>query len=142
MESPFEEGLIIKRNHDKFKKLAVAGSLKARKWWFDLVEFEPVFIHTFKEIQGIEYNIEKAHTYSDAFIFANKLEKENFLTEGLDMESNLAYAYTVFHMVDTAAYRYNWDGTTYPAVSEYGGEIANGPRMPETRNTPSPTSCI
>ena len=35
------------------------------------------------------------------------------------MESNLAYAYTVFHMVDTAAYRYNWDGTTYPAVSEY-----------------------
>ena len=39
------------------------------------------------------------------------------------MESNLAYAYTVFHMVDTAAYRYNWDGTTYPAVSEYGGEI-------------------
>lgn len=30
MESPFEEGLIIKRNHDKFKKLAVAGSLKAR----------------------------------------------------------------------------------------------------------------
>lgn len=123
MESPFEEGLIIKRNHDKFKKLAVAGSLKARKWWFDLVEFEPVFIHTFKEIQGIEYNIEKAHTYSDAFIFANKLEKENFLTEGLDMESNLAYAYTVFHMVDTAAYRYNWDGTTYPAVSEYGGEI-------------------
>lgn len=76
MESPFEEGLIIKRNHDKFKKLAVAGSLKARKWWFDLVEFEPVFIHTFKEIQGIEYNIEKAHTYSDAFIFANKLEKK------------------------------------------------------------------
>ena len=67
--------------------------------------------------------IEKAHTYSDAFLFANKLEKENFLVEGLDMESNLAYAYTVFHMVDTAAYRYNWDGTTYPAVSEYGGEI-------------------
>lgn len=80
-------------------------------------------MHTFKEIQGIEYNIEKAHTYSDAFLFANKLEKENFLVEGLDMESNLAYAYTVFHMVDTAAYRYNWDGTTYPAVSEYGGEI-------------------
>ena len=123
MESPFEEGLVIKRNHDKFKKLAVAGSLKARKWWFDLIEFEPVFMHTFKEIQGIEYNIEKAHTYSDAFLFANKLEKENFLVEGLDMESNLAYAYTVFHMVDTAAYRYNWDGTTYPAVSEYGGEI-------------------
>ena len=123
MESPFEEGLVIKRNHDKFKKLAVAGSLKACKWWFDLIEFEPVFMHTFKEIQGIEYNIEKAHTYSDAFLFANKLEKENFLVEGLDMESNLAYAYTVFHMVDTAAYRYNWDGTTYPAVSEYGGEI-------------------
>ena len=123
MESPFEEGLVIKRNHDKFKKLAVAGSLKARKWWFDLIEFEPVFMHTFKEIQGIEYNIEKAHTYSDAFLFANKLEKENFLVEGLDMESTLAYAYTVFHMVDTAAYRYNWDGTTYPAVSEYGGEI-------------------
>ena len=52
MKSPFQEGLTITRDHDKFKKTVIGGSFKARKWWFDLVEFEPVFIHTYKDIQG------------------------------------------------------------------------------------------
>lgn len=50
MEFFFEEGFIIKCNYDKFKKLVVVGSLKVCKWWFDLVEFEFVFIYIFKEI--------------------------------------------------------------------------------------------
>lgn len=54
-----------------------------------MVEFEPVFIHTYKDIQGIESNIRHAHSHSNAFIFANKMEKENFLLDGLDLDWQL-----------------------------------------------------
>ncbi|MEO4960018.1 TonB-dependent receptor, partial [Bacteroides thetaiotaomicron] len=123
MKSPFQEGLTITRDHDKFKKTVIGGSFKARKWWFDLVEFEPVFIHTYKDIQGIESNIRHAHSHSNAFIFANKMEKENFLLDGLDLDWQLGYIYTDYHFADTASHRTHWDGTHYPAVSEFGGEI-------------------
>ena len=103
MKSPFQEGLTITRDHDKFKKAVVGGSFKARKWWFDLVEFEPVFIHTYKDVQGIESNIQYAHSHSDAFIIANKMEKENFLLEGLDFDWQLGYVYTSYHFTDTAS---------------------------------------
>lgn len=123
MKSPFQEGLTITRDHDKFKKAVVGGSFKARKWWFDLVEFEPVFIRTYKDVQGIESNIQYAHSHSDAFIIANKMEKENFLLEGLDLDWQLGYVYTNSHFTDTASHRTHWDGTHYPAVSKFGGEI-------------------
>lgn len=123
MKSPFQEGLTITRDHDKFKKAVVGGSFKARKWWFDLVEFEPIFIHTYKDVQGIESNIQYAHSHSDAFIIANKMEKENFLLEGLDFDWQLGYVYTNYHFTDTASHRTHWDGTHYPAVSKFGGEI-------------------
>ena len=123
MQSPFDDDLKIKRDHDQFKKYVGAVSFKARKWWFDLVEFELPFIRTEKQIQGIEYNIRQAHTTSNALVFANKMEKENFLTEGLDFENNISYAYTQFGLIDTAAYRVGWDGSIYPAISAKGGEI-------------------
>lgn len=123
MKSPFQEGLTITRDHDKFKKAVVGGSFKARKWWFDLVEFEPIFIRTYKDVQGIESNIQYAHSHSDAFIIANKMEKENFLLEGLDLDWQLGYVYTNSHFTDTASHRTHWDGTHYPAVSKFGGEI-------------------
>lgn len=87
------------------------------------MEFEPVFIHTYKDIQGIESNIRHAHSHSNAFIFANKMEKENFLLDGLDLDWQLGYIYTDYHFADTASHRTHWDGTHYPAVSEFGGEI-------------------
>lgn len=123
MKSPFQEGLTIIRDHDKFKKAVVGGSFKARKWWFDLVEFEPIFIRTYKDVQGIESNIQYAHSHSEAFIIANKMEKENFLLEGLDLDWQLGYVYTNSHFTDTASHRTHWDGTHYPAVSKFGGEI-------------------
>ena len=123
MKSPFQEGLTITRDHDKFKKAVVGGSFKARKWWFDLVEFEPIFIRTYKDVQGIESNIQYAHSHSEAFIIANKMEKENFLLEGLDLDWQLGYVYTNSHFTDTASHRTHWDGTHYPAVSKFGGEI-------------------
>ena len=123
MESPYVKGLKIKRDHDNFRKILVGGSLKAKNWWFNEVEFEPVFIDTYKEIQGIETDIRKAHTRSRLYMLANKLEKDNFLLEGLDLDMSTAIGYTQYGLVDTAKVWYDWSGVSYPTPSLHGGEL-------------------
>jgi outer membrane receptor protein involved in Fe transport len=123
MESPYVKGLKIKRDHDKFKKIIFGGSLKARKWWFDKVELEPIFMTTYKETQGIEFDIRQAHTTSRLFGLNNKLEKENFLIEGLDLDMSSALGYTQYSLVDTAKVWYDWSGNSYPSASPNGGEL-------------------
>lgn len=123
MQSPYVKELKIRREHDKFKKLMIGGSVKAKKWWFDEVEFEPVFINTYKDIQGIETDIRQAHTRSRLYLLANKLEKENFLLQGLDFEMSNAASYTQYSLVDTAKTWYDWQGNAYPTTSPLGGEL-------------------
>lgn len=121
-DSPFQEGLRITRNHDKYRKLIIGGSFKAKKWWFDEVELEPVFIKTYKEIQGIEYDIREAHSQSLMTGISNKLEKDNFLTEGLNLDMFNGLVLTKMNFIDKATRRYEWDGSSYPTPSRYGGE--------------------
>ena len=121
-DSPFQEGLRITRNHDKYRKLIIGGSFKAKKWWFDEVELEPVFIKTYKEIQGIEYDIREAHSQSLMMGISNKLEKDNFLTEGLNLDMFNGLVLTKMNFIDKATRRYEWDGSSYPTPSRYGGE--------------------
>ena len=121
-DSPFQEGLRITRNHDKYHKLIIGGSFKAKKWWFDEVELEPVFIKTYKEIQGIEYDIREAHSQSLMTGLSNKLEKDNFLTEGLNLDMFNGLVLTKMNFIDKATRRYEWDGSSYPTPSRYGGE--------------------
>lgn len=123
MDSPYVKGLKIKRNHDNFRKLLVGGSIKARKWWFDEVELEPAFIDTYKEIQGIETDIRQAHTRSRLYVLSNKLEKDNFLLDGLDFDMSTAIAYTQYGLADTAKVWYDWEGNPYPTPSPIGGEL-------------------
>lgn len=133
MKSPFDDDLTIKRDHDQFKKLTLGGSFKARNWYFDLVEFEPYYSHAYKQIQGIEYNIQRAYSTSDAVNISNKMEKKNFLIAGLDFDWALLYAYTDYQVIDTASYRTHWDGTHYPALSEFGGEVGQYPSLSQTK---------
>ena len=121
-DSPFQEGLRITRNHDKYHKLIIGGSFKAKKWWFDEVELEPVFVKTYKEIQGIEYDIREAHSQSLMMGLSNKLEKDNFLTEGLNLDMFNGLVLTKMNFIDKATRRYEWDGSSYPTPSRYGGE--------------------
>lgn len=124
MTSPYQEDLKIKRNHDRFQKIMVGGSFKATKWWFDEVEFEPVFIDTKKEIQGIETDIRKAETNSRAFMLSNTLKKKDFIIPGLDLDFTTAAAITKINLIDTAKVRYDWDGNPY-STTQYGGELGN-----------------
>jgi len=122
-DSPYREGLRITRNHDKYRKYIVGGSFKAKKWWFDEVEFEPVVVKTYKEIQGIEYDIREAHSESLMAGLANKLTKDNFLTEGLNFDMFNGVVLTKMNFIDKATRRYEWDGSSYPTPSRYGGEV-------------------
>lgn len=132
MESPYIKGLKIKRNHDKFKKLMLGSSIKARKWWFDEVEIEPAFINIYREIQGIETDIREANITSRVYLLSNILKKDNFLTEGLDLDMNTSVGYTQYQLVDTAKAWYDWDGVPYPTISLHGGELGN--RFPSLSN--------
>ena len=122
-DSPYREGLRITRNHDKYRKYIIGGSFKAKKWWFDEVEFEPVVVKTYKEIQGIEYDIREAHSKSLMAGLANKLTKDNFLTEGLNFDMFSGVVLTQMNFIDKATRRYEWDGSSYPTPSRYGGEV-------------------
>ncbi|MDO4704007.1 TonB-dependent receptor [Tannerella sp.] len=123
MESPYQRGLIIKRDHDRFEKLTVAAGFIFRKWYFDKLKFSPLFVRTHKQIQGIQYNIQHARSFSDSYAIENEIEKDHFLIDGLAFDCHMIYAYTRYHFLDTAKQRYHWDMTTYPAYSIYGGEI-------------------
>ena len=122
-DSPYRKGLRITRNHDKYRKYIIGGSFKAKKWWFDEVEFEPVVVKTYKEIQGIEYDIREAHSESLMAGLANKLTKDNFLTEGLNLDMFNGVVLTQMNFIDKATRRYEWDGSSYPTPSRYGGEV-------------------
>lgn len=127
MELPLQPGRYIVRDHDKFKKLVIGGGLTSKKWWFDEVVFEPALIFSEKEIQGIEYNIQEAVSFSDAYVLSNHNEKTDFLIEGLDLDFSNAYAYTIYRFEDKAMTRYSWDGETLPPVTALGGEIGTQP---------------
>lgn len=125
MELPLKKGTFIKRDHDQFQKYTIGGSIKAidNKWWFDKIEIEPAITFTKKQIQGIEYNIQEAESFADAFLVELKTEKEDFFTAGLDYDLNIAYAHTIFKFQDKSMFRYNWDGSKEPTTKKYGGEI-------------------
>ena len=120
------------RDHDKFKKTTVSGGLISKKWWFDEVAIEPVIILSEKEIQGIEYNIQEAKSFSNAYILSNIFEKINFFTEGLDFSFQQNYAYTSYKFYDKSMFTYNWDGSIKDTVflTDLGigeGEIGQHP---------------
>lgn len=125
MESPYINGLKIKRNHDQFKKWILGGSFRARKWWFDEVEIEPIILRTDRQIQGIETDIRSAAIRSQVFGLANKLEKKDLFVEGLDFEMSTSVVYSIYNLIDTAKVWYDWYGNSYPTSSPYGGELGN-----------------
>jgi len=127
MELPLQPGKFVTRDHDKFTKIAIGGSFTSKRWWFDEIEFEPVVLFSEKEIQGIEYNIQEAKSYADAYILGNSNEKKDFLMDGLDLDFSNAYAYTVYRFQDKAMQQQSWEGEIRPPVTEYGGEIGVQP---------------
>lgn len=127
MESPYYKGLKVRRKHDQFKKLIGGFSMKAFKWWFDEVELELGVIHNEKQIQGLEYDIRKAHSDTKNYSSRLHFDKGDFLLKDLDFKADFLYSLNRTEFIDTAKVRYNFDGTTFPTPSPYGGEVAKYP---------------
>lgn len=128
MGLPLQKGKYVTRQNDGYKKLLFGGGFSTKKWYFDEIEIKPLYVQSRKEIQGIENRISEAYSYTDMFALSlSAMEKENFLTDGLDLNFSSIYSYSMFGLVDNAMQRQNWDDSFYPANSEYGGEIGKNP---------------
>jgi vitamin B12 transporter len=134
MESPYVDGLKIKRDHDHFRSILVAQVGTANDLWFDEVSWELVRYQSEKEIQGIETNIQAAEANSEAYIAGLSFEKERFLLERLAFEYDLTYVNLTLHNVDKAEVCYNWDGSVRPCPG-VGGEIDGIPNDSDDKQT-------
>jgi outer membrane cobalamin receptor len=127
MDSPYTEGLRIKRDHDRFRKLDGAWTFEFKDAYFDEFEIENVFYFNDKQIQGIQSNIQHARTSGWIVGTAPKLEKANFLIDKLDMKFVGGVFYLVAHQNDTSSYIYDFEGNRRP--NSYRGELGTVPNM-------------
>ncbi|MDR2496633.1 MAG: TonB-dependent receptor plug domain-containing protein [Tannerellaceae bacterium] len=127
MRSPYVEGLSIKRDHDRFRKLDGAVTFDFKGTYFDELELENVFFLSDRQVQGIQTNIQ--HAVSSGLIAAvtPKLEKRGFLTERLDMKFIGFAGFGTSSLNDTSSYIYNFDGTRTP--NSYRGELGSIPNL-------------
>ncbi|MDR0413942.1 MAG: carboxypeptidase-like regulatory domain-containing protein [Prevotellaceae bacterium] len=127
MESPYVEGLTIKRDHDRFRKHLGAVTFDFRNTYFDECEVEIPFFYSDRQLQGIRTDIQHAETSGWMTVFTPKLTKEHFLTDRLDMRFYGFAGYSVAHLNDTSSYLYNFDGTRLP--NSYRGELGSIPNL-------------
>lgn len=123
MTLPNRKGAKVRRTHDGFEKYIIGGSLKAKKWYFNAIELEPIYVRTYKEIQGIEHDVREAHSRTEVYRVVLKLKKHDFLTAGLSLDSYSNLSALRLSLVDKALRRYEWDGSSYLSPSRYGGEL-------------------
>lgn len=126
MNSPFQDGLKIYRDHDKFKSLLIGNGLKFNKLWFDEIEIEAAYIDNFKELQGVQRNIQFIESRAKTKVVAINMEKKNFLTDKLDFKYSGVFARFNSTFIDTSSYSYNWDGSRIPSLTGRG-ELGVGP---------------
>ena len=128
MLSPYQPGLKIERDHDKYHSVLAGASVKFHKWWFDEVELEGAYVKNDRQIQGIQKNIQHVESRSNAGVAVLNLTKRSFSRDRLGLKYNLILASFNVKFIDTASYNYNWDGTKFP--SNIGkGELGIGPNL-------------
>lgn len=127
IESPYVDGLKIKRDHDALRMVNYAISFNFMNGYFDEAEIEILGYANRKEMQGIETNIR--HTFNKGFTTGGSvhLEKRSFLTKRLDMKLNLGYLYINSCLNDTSSFVYDFYGNKRP--NSYKGEKGSVPNL-------------
>jgi outer membrane receptor protein involved in Fe transport len=134
MKSPYQPGLTIKRDHDRFHSLLTGGSIRFHKTWFDEVEVEGAYIKVNKQIQGIQSNIQQAENRSNSGVLALALKKDKFGNGKLGLRYNVVLTAFNVKLIDTSSWSYDWDGNKNPSL--YGkGEFGIGPNGPNLSTT-------
>ncbi len=128
MESPYQPGLKIKRDHDKYHALLIGGAIRFHKTWFDEIEIEGAYVKNDKQIQGIYQNIQHIESKANAHVGILNLTKKNFAKDKLGLRYNFFYGKFDTKFIDTSSFNYNWDGTR--ELSRLGkGELGFGPNF-------------
>lgn len=131
MESPYVDGLRIKRDHNNYHNYALAMTVSFENRYFDKAEIETSFYKTNREIQGIVSNIRFAETNVTTIGVAPRLEKKKFLTESLDFKLSGMLAYYMSGLRDTSTYLYDFDLNKMPNSGR--GEIGTVPNLSDDR---------
>lgn len=132
MESPFEPGLRIERDHDAYVSLLGGMGFTARHAYFDKIQLETFAFGTRKEVQGVQRNIQHAEQHNAIWGGALRVEKSGFLVPGLALEYSITAPMARSRMVDTSAVRYEFDGSNYPSPG-LRGEVGQYPRLSNDR---------
>lgn len=132
MESPYQTGQKIKRDHDKFKSILTGGAIRFHKLWFDEIEIEGAYINMQKELQGIQRNIQHIESKGNTGVVALGLKKKGLFNQKLSLKYHAVLAAIKVRFIDTSSFNYDWEGNTTPSV--YGkGEMGIGPNNALTK---------
>ena len=129
MDVPGQRGLTVTRENDAFTSYVVAVSAKAKKRYFDEVELELVTYRAEKEIQGVEYRINKARTESEAQVANLSFDKSNFLFDGLTLDYGIGHFTINNYFIDKATECYDFANNSIRCPGQGGrGEVGDYPR--------------
>lgn len=122
-KSPFEDDLIIKRDHDKYRSYGADLSIGFTKLWFDHIGLSIGFQHIYQQIQGglqhIQQNVQYAHNNIDSWQGGLSLNK-SLLDNDLEMSLNTMLSRSIINHVDTSRWCYNFLGERYPSSNGMG----------------------
>jgi len=131
--SPFNEGLVITRDHDAYRAYNFNLGAGFSRLWFDNMDIGVSYGNVYKEVQGglqnVQGNIQHAHYKSQSWQSTQSFSKK--MSDGrLSVGLNSLIGYSVFNQIDTSHYRYNFDGTKYlsPSVQGEVGYLPNDSR--------------
>jgi vitamin B12 transporter len=132
MESPYQTGLKIKRDHDQFKSVLTGAAIRFHRLWFDEIEIEGAYMGTHKQLQGIQTNVQHIESRGNTGVLALGLKKKNMLNNRLSLNYHAILAGIRVKFIDTSSYNYDWEGNQLPSV--YGkGESGIGPNLALTK---------
>lgn len=112
MNSPYLDGLKIKRDHDEYTSVLGGISVSVDDRWFDSIDMELINFSSEKEIQGIQYNIREAKNKSEANIFVIAFEKKQFFSDQLEFKYIFVRPEMTNYYIDKATTCYNFYGST------------------------------
>lgn len=134
--SQSEGNVYRRRDHDEFESILYATSGKLEDRWFDTIEWELVRYESYKEIQGIRYNIQEAKNESSLNFLGLSFEKTDFLLRGLDFEYDYGRPELTLHNIDNATTCYDFDGSERSCPGINGiGEISGLPADSSDKQT-------
>ncbi len=132
MESPYEPGLVVRRDHDGFERSVIGLGIGTSQLGFDEVELEVALIDTGSEIQGVQANVQHAESWSGFRSLLLQASSEGARDGRLDIRSAIAIVGARAGLVDTSTVRYDWGRNAFP--SPVGrGELGYIPSDSENR---------